>query len=59
MKSTGKPSEELTAIVYAFIHGLVGLNFTGHYESEKGLDAPYNLIHLFWGMLDNSLTIIV
>jgi len=46
-----KPSEELTAIAYAFIHGLVELNLAGHYESEKGLDAPYNLIHSFWGML--------
>lgn len=47
----GKPSKELTAIAYAFIHGLVELNFAGHYESEKGLDEPYSLIHSFWGML--------
>jgi len=48
---TGKPSKELAAIAYAFIHGLVELNLAGHYESEKGLDAPYNLIHSFLDML--------
>ena len=46
-----KPSKELTAMAYAFIHGLIELNFAGHYESEKGLDDPHNLINSFLSML--------
>lgn len=47
-----KPTKELTAMVYAFIHGLVELNFAGHNESEKGLDDPHSLINSFLGMLE-------
>lgn len=43
----GKSSKILAAVAYAFIHGLVQLNLAGHYEPEKGLDTPYDLIHSF------------
>jgi AcrR family transcriptional regulator len=39
-----KATKELTAMVYAFIHGLIELKFAGHNESEKGLDDPQVLI---------------
>lgn len=39
-----KPTKELTAMVYAFIHGLIELKFAGHNEAEKGLDDPHVLI---------------
>lgn len=45
--SIRKPIKELTAMVYAFIHGLVELNFSGHSESEKGLDDSISLINSF------------
>ncbi|MGV8121673.1 MAG: TetR/AcrR family transcriptional regulator [Candidatus Xenobiia bacterium LiM19] len=48
---TGKPSKIPAAVAYAFIHGLVELNLAGHYEPEKGLDTPYDLIHSFLDML--------
>jgi len=44
MKNSPK---ELTAMVFAFIHGLVELNSTGHLEPEKGLDNPIGLINSF------------
>ena len=44
----GNPSQhttkEATAIIYAFIHGLVELHMAGHTEEEKGLDDPGLLI---------------
>jgi AcrR family transcriptional regulator len=43
---------ELTAMAYAFIYGLIELSFTGHYESEKGLNDPYSLIDSFLSMLN-------
>lgn len=47
----GKSASELTAMVYAFVHGLALLNIAGHTESKKGLDNPYVLINSFLGML--------
>lgn len=46
-KINGTSSSKLAAVAYAFIHGLVELNIAGHYEPEKGLDTPYELIHSF------------
>jgi len=37
-------SKKLTAILYAFIHGLVQLHLCGHNEDDKGLDNPEALI---------------
>lgn len=45
--STGHTSKEATAILYAFIHGLVELHLVGHKESSKGLDNPGLLIDKF------------
>lgn len=42
-----KTPNQLTAIIFAFIHGLVELNAAQHSESEKGLDNPTNLIDSF------------
>lgn len=39
--------KETTAMIYAFIHGLVCLHLAGHKEPEKGLDKPEKLIHQF------------
>jgi len=41
---TRHTAKEATAIIYAFIHGLVELHLSGHMESEKGLDDPGLLI---------------
>lgn len=46
-----KPVKELTAMVYAFIHGLIELKFAGHNESEKGLNDPYSLIKSLLSMI--------
>ncbi|HBF38588.1 MAG TPA: TetR/AcrR family transcriptional regulator [Firmicutes bacterium] len=46
-----KSPKELTAMVYAFIHGLVELNYSGHLEAEKGLDNPASLINSFVDMI--------
>lgn len=40
-------SKETTAVLYAFIHGIVELNLAGHNESAKGLDNPELLIEGF------------
>ena len=45
--STFHTSTEATAILYAFIHGLVELNLVGHKEIAKGLDNPGLLIAKF------------
>lgn len=50
LKSVGSStlaSKETTAILYAFIHGVVELNLAGHKESTKGLDNPGLLIERF------------
>ena len=50
LKSVGSSmlaSKETTAILYAFIHGIVELNLVGHKESSKGLDNPGLLIEGF------------
>ncbi len=39
--------KETTAILYAFIHGLVELHLVGHREVTKGLDNPVLLIDKF------------
>lgn len=47
-KKTIKQSpKQLTAMVSAFIAGLVDLNASGHLEPEKGFDDPIGLIHSF------------
>jgi len=46
-----KSPKESTAIVYAFIHGLVEINSSGHLEPEKGLDNPVSLINSFVDMI--------
>lgn len=45
--STFYTSKEATAILYAFIHGLVELNLVGHKEIAKGLDNPGLLVDKF------------
>lgn len=42
-----KSPKQLTAMVSAFISGLVDLNSAGHLEPEKGLDDPTGLINSF------------
>ena len=37
--------QETTAVLFAFIHGLVELHLAGHNEKEKGLDDPDLLIN--------------
>lgn len=44
-------SKESTALMFAFIHGLVELNASGHLEAEKALDDAYKLIHSFVDLL--------
>ncbi|MDF2961934.1 MAG: hypothetical protein K0S39_3669 [Paenibacillus sp.] len=46
-----KTPTQSTAIMYAFIHGLVELNSAQHSESEKGLDNPTNLIDSFLDLI--------
>jgi AcrR family transcriptional regulator len=46
-----KPTKELAALAYSFIHGLVLLNSSGHKEQEKGLDDPHKLIDSFINMI--------
>lgn len=46
-----KSSNQSTAIMYAFIHGLVELNISEHSESEKGLDSPTHLIDSFLDLI--------
>lgn len=43
----GKSPKQLTAMISAFIIGLIDLNSSGHLESEKGLDSPDSLIRTF------------
>ena len=45
------PSREATALMFAFIHGLVELNASGHLEAEKALDDAFKLIHSFVDLL--------
>ncbi len=45
--STCHTPKETTAILYAFIHGLVELHLVGHKENTKGLDNPGLLIDKF------------
>ncbi len=45
--STFHTPKEATAILYAFIHGLVELHLVGHKEIAKGLDNPVLLIDKF------------
>ncbi len=45
--STRHTAKEATAILYAFIHGLVELHLVGHTEIAKGLDNPGLLIDGF------------
>ena len=47
MDSTDHTAKEATAILYAFIHGLVELHLVGHKEIAKGLDNPGLLIDKF------------
>jgi AcrR family transcriptional regulator len=42
---------QLTAMVSAFIQGLIELNSAGHLEAEKGFDDPTGLINLFVGLI--------
>lgn len=42
-----KSSRHLTAMIGAFIHGLIELSFAGHLEAEKGFDDPSGLIKSF------------
>ncbi|WP_059049458.1 TetR/AcrR family transcriptional regulator [Paenibacillus senegalimassiliensis] len=44
---TKKSSKESTALMFAFIHGLVDLNASGHFEAEKGMDDADRLIQSF------------
>ncbi|PWW08780.1 TetR family transcriptional regulator [Paenibacillus cellulosilyticus] len=46
-RTISKPPKQLTAMVSAFIAGLVDLNSAGHLEPEKGLDDPAGLIYSF------------
>lgn len=46
-----KTPNQLTAIIFAFIHGLVELNSAQHTEVEKGLDTPTNLIDSFLDLI--------
>ncbi len=46
-----KPTKELTAMVYAFTHGLIELRFAGHDEPEKGLNDPHSLLSSFLSMI--------
>lgn len=46
-----KSPTESTAIMYAFIHGLVELNSAQHTESEKGLDHPTHLLDSFLDLI--------
>ncbi|GIP26995.1 TetR family transcriptional regulator [Paenibacillus sp. J23TS9] len=46
-----KSSNQSTAMMYAFIHGLVELNISEHSESEKGLDSPIQLIDSFLDLI--------
>lgn len=46
-----KSPTQSTAIMYAFIHGLVDLNFAQHSETEKGLDNPSHLIESFLDLI--------
>jgi len=43
--------KEITAILYAFIHGLVELHLGGHNEVDKGLSDPEELISRIIGAL--------
>lgn len=49
--SIRKSSNQSTAIMYAFIHGLVELKISEHSESEKGLDNPTQLIDSFLDLI--------
>ncbi len=49
-KTTHHNPKQATAILYAFIHGLVELHLAGHLEVEKGLDNPQLLID---GIIDS------
>lgn len=42
-----KSPKQITAMVSAFIAGLVDLNSAGHLEPEKGFDDPFGLINSF------------
>ncbi|MGO4109405.1 TetR/AcrR family transcriptional regulator [Paenibacillus sp. YAF4_2] len=42
-----KSPKETTALMFAFIHGLVELNAYGHHEEKKGMDDADRLIHSF------------
>ncbi|MFX3635045.1 MAG: TetR/AcrR family transcriptional regulator [Candidatus Pristimantibacillus sp.] len=46
-----KSPTQSTAIMYAFIHGLVDLNLAQHSETEKGLDSPTYLIESFLDLI--------
>ncbi|NHN32221.1 TetR/AcrR family transcriptional regulator [Paenibacillus agricola] len=46
-----KSPTQSTAIMYAFIHGLVELNSAQHSESEKGMDNPNRLIDSFLDLI--------
>ncbi|AOZ92938.1 TetR/AcrR family transcriptional regulator [Paenibacillus crassostreae] len=46
-----KSPNQSTAIMFAFIHGLVELNAAEHSEAEKGLDNPINLIQSFLDLI--------
>ena len=49
--SIRKSPNQSTAIMFAFIHGLVELNAAQHSESEKGLDHPTQLIDSFLDLI--------
>lgn len=42
-----KSPRQLTAMIAAFIHGLIELHLAGHLEAEKGLNDPAGLIKSF------------
>jgi len=46
-RTISKSPKQLTAMVSAFIAGLVDLHSAGHLEPEKGLDDPAGLINSF------------
>lgn len=43
----GKSTKQLTAMLAAFLIGLIDLNSAGHLDAEKGLDSPDSLISAF------------
>ncbi|GAA4719257.1 TetR/AcrR family transcriptional regulator [Brevibacillus fulvus] len=49
--NTRKSPNQSTAIMFAFMHGLVELHAADHSEAEKGLNEPIELIESFLDMV--------